>query len=514
LQVIEKIDIFYQNRPKNLGDEMIKYTSTKQLAIEEFRTPFYFGLDKNNRWAKLAAIIPWDDLAKIYYETLCDDFGRPAIDARIVIGAMIIKEKKRLPDEETIEEIKENAYLQYFLGYEEFGHKAPFDPSLFVTLRERLGVEAFEKMTRAFIERIEAVEKSKAPKVEKKDQDPPIKEEDRREGKLILDATVAPQDIRFPTDLDLLNEAREHSERIIDILWKPGKGKKKPLTYRRKARADYLNLARKKKKNAKEIRKSIRKQLGYLKRNIKTIKVLLNPRLGKAVALNTKDLRLFWVLQEVYRQQKEMYDNREHQVSDRIVHVGQPHVRPIVRGKSGRDVEFGSKLSVSCVNGYAFLDFLSWDAYNESTILKNQVEKYKDRFGFYPENVIADKIYGSHENREYLKSLAIHFSGKALGRPPILTKSEIRTERRKRKEEQGIRNRVEGKFGEGKRRYSLDCVKAKTKLTSESWVATVFFVMNLAAWLRNDLFLSLLSLLEIIKERWLNRSRLVFFCQS
>ena len=493
---------------------MIKYTSTKQLSIEEFKTPFYFGLDKNNRWAKLAAIIPWDDLAKIYYETLCDDFGRPALDARIVIGAMIIKEKKRLPDEETTEEIRENPYLQYFLGYEEFSHKAPFDPSLFVILRERLGVEAFEKMTRAFIERIEVVEKSKAPKVEKKDQDPPVKDEDRREGKLILDATVAPQDIRFPTDVDLLNEAREHTERIIDLLWEPVSGKKKPLTYRRKARAAYLNLARKKKKTTKEIRKAIRKQLGYLKRNIKTIKILLKPDLGKPVPFGTRDLRLFWVLQEVYCQQKEMYDNRNHKVSDRVVHISQPHVRPIVRGKSGRDVEFGSKLSVSLVNRYAFLDYLSWDAYNESTLLKDQVERYKDRFGFYPETVIGDKIYGTHENRKYLKSLTIHFSGKALGRPPILNKSEQRLERRKRREEQGIRNRIEGKFGEGKRRYSLDCVKAKTKRTSESWIATVFFVMNLAAWLREDLFLSLFKLVEIVKERLMNRLQLVFCGQS
>jgi hypothetical protein len=514
LQVIEKIGIFYQNSPKNLGDEMIRYTSTKQLAIEEFKTPFYFGLDKNNRWAKLAAIMPWDDLAKIYYETLCDDFGRPAIGARIVIGAMIIKEKKRLPDEETTEEIKENPYLQYFLGYEEFSHKAPFDPSLFVTIRERLGVEAFEKMTRAFIEKVDAVEKLKNPKVEKKDSDPPARDEDRREGKLILDATVAPQDIRFPTDLDLLNEAREHSERIIDTLWEPCSGKKKPVTYRRNARAAYLNLARKKKKSVYEIRKAIRKQLGYLKRNNKTIRVMLNPKLGKPVALGTRDLRLFWILQEVYRQQKEMYDNRNHQVADRIVHVSQPHVRPIVRGKSGRDVEFGSKLSVSLVNKYVFLDHLSWDAFNESTHLKDQVERYKDRFGFYPETVIADKIYGNHENREYLKTLTIHFSGKALGRPPHLTKSEIRLERRKRKEEQGIRNGIEGKFGEGKRRYSLDCVKAKTKQTSESWVAAVFFVMNLAAWLRKDLFLSLFRLLEIFKERWMRQSKLAFGCHS
>lgn len=369
-------------------------------------------------------------------------------------------------------------------------------------------------MTRAFIEKVDAVEKLKNPKVEKKDSDPPARDEDRREGKLILDATVAPQDIRFPTDLDLLNEAREHSERIIDTLWESGTGKKKPVTYRRKARAAYLNLARKKKKSANEIRKAVRKQLGYVKRNIKTIRVMLNPKLGKPVALGARDLRLFWILQELYRQQKEMYDNRNHQVSDRIVHVSQPHVRPIVRGKSGRDVEFGSKLSVSLVNGYVFLDHLSWDAFNESKHLQDQVERYKDRFGFYPEKVIADKIYGTHENREYLKSHTIHFSGKALGRPPHLTKSEISLERKKRKEEQGIRNGIEGKFGEGKRRYSLNCVKAKTKLTSESWVAAVFFVMNLAAWLRKDLFLSFFKLFEIVKEHFMNRSKLVNLYQS
>jgi len=505
-----KIDIFYQNSPQNLGDEMVKYTSTRQLSIEEFKTPFYFGLDKNNRWAKLAAIIPWDELASIYAKTLREDFGRPAINARIVIGAMIIKEKKRLPDEETIEEIKENPYLQYFLGYEEFSNRAPFDPSLFVTLRERLGVEAFEEMTRAFLERVEALEKPKSKKTEKKNRKPPAKTEDHRQGKLILDATVAPQDIRFPTDLDLLNEAREHSERIVDVLWEPGDGEKKPVTYRRKARADYLNLARKKKKSVKELRKAIRKQLGYVRRNIQTIKTMLNPKLGKPVKLDPRDLGLYWVLQEVYRQQKEMYKNWNHHVSDRIVHVRQPHVRPIVRGKAGRDVEFGSKLSVSNVNGYIFLDYLGWDAYNEGTLLKSQVERYKDRFGFYPDTVIADKIYGTHENRKYLKERDIHFSGKALGRPPSLNKSEIRLERRKRKEEKGIRNRIEGKFGEGKRRYSLDCVKAKTKRTSESWIATVFFVMNLATWLRQDLFLSFFRLLEIVKERCWNRSRLAF----
>ena len=490
---------------------MIKYTSTKQLSIEEFRTPFYRGLDKNNRWVKLAQMIPWDDFAKIYAKALCEDFGRPAIDARVVIGAMIIKSKKRLPDEETTEEIKENAYLQYFLGYEEFSHKEPFDPSLFVTLRERLGIEAFEQLNQSFIERVEKVEKENNEKEKPRpEKNVPKDFTDKRQGKLILDASVAPQDIRFPTDLDLLNDTREHTERLIDSLWVPGPGKRKPVTYRKKARQSYLSLARKKKKGVQEIRKALRKQLCFVGRNLRTIRKLIDPQLGQPLPLNHRDLKIFWIVQEIYSQQKKMYDQRTHQVSDRIVNVSQPYVRPIVRGKAGKDVEFGAKISASVVNGYVFLDHLSWDAYNENTHLMDQVEKYKERFGFYPEKVLGDRIYGTGDNRKYLKEKGIEYSGRALGRPPILTKEEAKLARKNTRSDAALRNRIESKFGEGKRRYDLDVVKTKTMKTSESWISAIFFVMNLAAWLRKDLFLPFFKLIEIVKERLLIRPKWVF----
>lgn len=494
---------------------MIKYTSTKQISIEEFKTPFYYGLDKNNRWARLAQKIPWDDFAKIYAEVMCEDFGRPALDARIVIGAMIIKYKKGLSDEDTIEEIKENPYLQYFIGYEEFSHKVPFDPSLFVTLRERLGIDAFEQLNQAFIagvRKAEASQKKEASTERKDDQDSKghkPKEPDRQ-GKLILDASVAPQDIKFPTDLDLLNDSREHTERMIDTLWQPGKGKRKPRTYRQIARKDYLNVAKRKKKNTKVLRTGLRKQLGYIRRNIKTIKDLIDPELGKPSPLNMYDQKTFWIIQEIYRQQKQMYDAQSHHVSDRIVSVAQPYVRPIVRGKAGKHTEFGAKLSVSLVNGFAFLDHLGWDAFNESTELKDQVERYRERFGCYPEEVIADKIYGSRDNRAYLKEMGIRFSGKSLGRPPRLTDEEAKLARKTLKDHGRLRNQIEGKFGEGKRKYDLDRVMARTMRTSESWIAAVFFVMNLARWLRLSSFLSLFRWLEFLKERIVNQSNLVF----
>jgi transposase, IS5 family len=70
--------------------------------------------------------------------------------------------------------------------------------------------------------------------------------------------------------------------------------------------------------------------------------------------------------------------------------LAQPHVRPIVRGKAGTPVEFGAKTFASCVDGNVFLDHLSWDNFNESWDLPQQVEQFRNRFGNYPESVHAD----------------------------------------------------------------------------------------------------------------------------
>jgi len=119
---------------------MIRYKSKSQLSIEEFKTPFQIKMDKGNRWVKLGNALPWDALASIYYRSMSSDQGAPAIDARVVIGAMIVKHKLKLDDRETIETIRENMYIQYFLGLEEYTYEDVFDRSLFTTLRYRLGV--------------------------------------------------------------------------------------------------------------------------------------------------------------------------------------------------------------------------------------------------------------------------------------------------------------------------------------------------------------------------------------
>jgi len=285
---------------------------------------------------------------------------------------------------------------------------------------------------------------------------------------LLVDATVAPSDIRYPTDLGLINEAREISEGMIDTLYEPSPGKVKPRTYRRKARQAYLSIAKKRRKSAQDIRRGIKTQLGYLRRNIGTIDRLLDEHTER-FPLSYADQRRLWIIKEVYRQQEQMHRTGTNRIEGRIASISQPHVRPIVRGKAGATVEVGAKISASVVEGNMFLDRISWDAFNESGDLQGQVETYRERFGYYPEVVITDTIYGTRDNRRFLKHHGIRYSGTALGRPAQNT-AQSHSEAKRRKQEAGIRNRIEGVFGVGKRRFGLGRVMTKLSETSESWI--------------------------------------------
>lgn len=479
---------------------MIKYESHQQLPIKEFALPFGGQLSPDNRWVLLGHHLPWDELVSIYSKQMSTDMGRAAISPRIAIGALIIKHMKKLSDEATVAEIRENPYLQYFLGYTTYSYHQPFTPSLLVSFRRRLGANAFNDLSERFIEYVRKIETESRNTTQKHTKQPAENEDSDNDseggggnkGHLIVDATVSPADIKYPTDLDLLNESRQKSEELIDLLYVPQEGKVKPRTYRQIAQKQYLSVAKVKKKSKKKLNKAISQQLRYLRRNFKTIEHLLNEQGSDTFPLNSKHQRLYWIIQEVYRQQKDMYDSKRHHTPHRIVSISQPHVRPIIRGKAGKDVEFGAKVSVSLVNGFSYVHKIAWDAYNESSDLRRQIESYYDQFGYYPEWVSADKIYGTRENRQYMKARHIKFTGAPLGRPKSMT-SALKVEHKKRRRIHQKRSCIEGKFGEGKRKYDLDVIKARTSETSMSWIGAVFFVMNIAHWLR-VIFLSILNL--------------------
>ena len=124
-----------------------EYTSQTQLSFTGFETPFYNGLDPSNRWVVLSSQIPWDELVNLFNKrNPPKSTGRPALNPRVLIGAVIIKHLLNLDDRETVAQITENMYLQYFLGYSSYIKRPPFDASLFVDIRKRLGEELIAEM--------------------------------------------------------------------------------------------------------------------------------------------------------------------------------------------------------------------------------------------------------------------------------------------------------------------------------------------------------------------------------
>ena len=278
-----------------------------------------------------------------------------------------------------------------------------------------------------------------------------------------------------------MNQGRKHTEKIIDNLYKQVKEKigRKPRTYRHIARKNYLKIAKKRRPRQKQRRNAIKKQLQYIKRNLSHIKKLI--KVGATLSnLSKRQYKMLLVVSEIYRQQLWLYENNLKSIENRIVSLEQPHIRPIIRGKAAKMVEFGAKLSASYFDGYVFLDRISWNNFNESTDLKTQIESFKNYTGYYPESVHVDKIYRTQKNRAWCKERGIRISGPPLGRPP----ANISKEKKKQAaEDEKIRSSIEGKFGQGKRRFSLDCVMTKLSQTSKTAIAITFLVMNLSTYL-------------------------------
>lgn len=471
------------------------YVSPNQLSLVGYETPFRQTLTRENRWVKLSEVIPWDKIVSHYDQQFKSTEGRPPISGRVIIGALIIKHILNISDRETILQIRENMFMQYFLGYSTFTNEEPFSPALFVAIRERMSLEIINAINEIIVAHHAELNQQDEPDdhnsehnggekentlVSEEVSDEQSQDDVTRSslpvntGRLLVDATVAPQNITYPTDLKLLNASRLKSEELIDKLYNPNvHGDEKVRTYRNIARKDFLKTAQKKSKTHKELYKANGSQLRYLRRNLGHICKLMEAYKCQAtrIPLKERDFEYLRVITQVYEQQNQMHQSKTRSIENRIVNIHQRYVRPIVRGKEGKKVEFGSKLHISLVNGFTFIDNLSWDNFNEGIHLMSSIEMYKKRFGCYPAEVLADKIYCNRENRRQLKELNIDLRAKPLGRP--------RQQALSNQVSPGERNPVEGKFGQAKVGYGLDNIRAKLKSTSESWIATITLVLNL-----------------------------------
>ena len=461
---------------------MYKSRNGQQSLLEDARVFGGVILDPNNEWVKLAKLIPWDEFEEEYASTFTREAtGNVAKSARMALGTLLIKERYRFSDEDIVKEVQMNPYLQHFMGMRAFTHTAPFDASTITLFRKRVTPEMLSKLNDCII-RLNRREE------EPPNDTPPDEASGKGEastgdnkGTLILDATCAPQAIRYPTDISLLNEARELLEKMVTVGYKAGGWEEKPRTYCRTARKDYLRYARNRKPSLKQLRKALKRQLGYVSRDIRYLQELLerNPQV-----LPERMLEQYQTITRLFEQQQEMFQDKKHRVENRIVSIRQPWVRPIVRGKANAPVEFGAKIEVALLDGYARVEDLRWDAFNEGGTLQASVERYKETTGHYPSRILADKLFRTRDNLQFCKDLGIHLNGPKLGRPPKDLEL-YRTQCRQEREDSAERNAIECTFGVGKRRYSLGYITMKLQHTSEVAIHLVFLSMNLQKRLRS-----------------------------
>jgi len=463
-----------------------------------FLNIFGEGLDPTNRWMVLKDLVPWDELELALSELAPEDrspAGRPPLPARVALGALIIKEALGLTDRETVAQIQENPYLQSFLGFASFSSAKPFDPSSMVHFRKRLDADLVGALNRLVVESFHGRSAGESEDSGSGDDDDGPgcgstggtdggcrageSSSSRNGGTLMLDATCAPADITHPDDLGLLNHAREITERVIDrchaTASSPGA---KPRTYRQKARRAFLRAAKRKRRTPAQRRRAKREQLQYIRRNLGHIDRLVASGQWDLSACSRVLRERLETVRVVYDQQREMYTSGAKSVPNRIYNIAQPHVRAIRRSKPGRKFEWGAKISSSCVDGFAFIERVQWDPFNETADLVAAAENYRLSHGCYPERILADRIYRTRANRNWCRDHGIRLAGIGPGRPPKDPARRAAIARDARQDE-ADRQPMEGVFGRGKRRYTLDRIMTKLAGTSEVAISIVFLVMNL-----------------------------------
>ena len=277
---------------------MYRY-SNGQISLADFKQPVGMNLKESNRWVRKAQTIPWLEIEKRYAALFTNRKGNVAKPLRLALGACIIQAEYGYSDEETALQIQENPYLQYFCGYPGYDdEKLPFDPSLIVYFRKRLTPEVLGEINEMIVRDAKERQVKEAESKDDDDDSDGQPGTGGNSGTMIVDATCAPSNIRYPQDVSLLNEAREKAETLLDVLHDPADGKK-PRTYRKRAWKDYLKYTRCRKHTAKMTRKAIGKQLAYLRRDLDAIDAI---SLGKS--LTTRQMERLDTIRTIYEQQK------------------------------------------------------------------------------------------------------------------------------------------------------------------------------------------------------------------
>lgn len=433
---------------------MVYRKKTVQLSINSFETALGCPLSADNEWVQLANQLPWSEWDEVYQLAFPSNLGRAGKPFRQLYGAQLIKQRTGLSDREVVDAIRDTPAYQYFLGFSEYQPVRPFDHVTLVYFRKRIApisdqiLNIMAKYTGKLLN--EALPDKRV---------------------VITDATAFPVNVAYPQDTHLLNGTRLKLEADIKLMSNQLK-LAPPRTRKREAKKQWVAFSRHPHRWGKQTHKQIKAQLQYIRRDLRFVDELL----AQGGQLSERRLKVLSTVRKVYEQQDYMYRNHTHHVSDRIVSLTQPEIRPIVRGKAKQPVEFGPKVDLSITDGVVNIERFSFDSFNESTDFASTIDHYKDVHGVYPDEVLADTLYRTRANIKLCKDLGIKLSGPKLGRRPK------HVDPAKRREEQDAENRrgeIEREFSLIKSKLGLGLVTAKTAETIAVTVDTGVVLANL-----------------------------------
>lgn len=426
-----------------------------QLSFEKgwFIVPH---VDKDHELIKLADSIDWSSLSEKLSQFYCPDNGRPTKPARLKLGLLILKHRCKLSDRDAIEILKRDIYFQYFCDISlPQVHAHPMHHSTLSLFRKQIGTEGIKILEDELFHF--------------------LKKEHKLKGRqLVVDTTIVPSPIQYPTDVHLLEKCRRKAIKFIDETktWT----KTCYRTYKRVAQKVFITYTKIRHHTKKSRRKAQKKLLQFARRNVSQLrevikKVATNPSTAKQKFLN-KAKPFLKTAKKFIKQQHEIYKGKH--VKERIVSLWAPHIRPMVRGKYPQDVEFGPKILLNMKNNFLFFQGYSFNNVNDQLLLTHSIESYKRTFGHIPSELAADRGFFSKNNVIQAKEMGIaKVAIQPKGKASPGTKDPPFTKRLRRR-----RCAIEAKISMSKRCFGLNKINYRIPHGEEIWIRLGLLAMN------------------------------------
>lgn len=425
---------------------MTKLHNPTLFSDTEFRS-FRFNQFEETELGQLYASFPFEELSKLLPQR-SSSVGAPSwFKYQGYFGLMILKSYLNLSDAMLINRINTDWALQMFCGIQLKETEQIKDKDIPSRIRTFLGdnldIESFQRVMIKYWK--------------------PYMQDTHC---FLNDATAYESYIKYPTDVKLLWDS---SVWVFETMFKYCKHLKirRPRSKYRNHQIMQLNYQKTKRKGYKLTRKRKRLLLQLLNKGLGQLKDITGQYQDQiSNQMNDKFQKRLRTIYIIQQQQQYMYDNPGQSVQDRIVSLFKPYLRPIVRGKEIKRVEFGAKVMTSQVDGINLIDKLSFDPFNESVYLQQSIINHKVRFGKCSQ-VGVDQIYGSNANRKYMTQNNIYNCLVRKGKPSKYEDQARELRKQLGKERSTV---LEGSFGNEKNHYGLKIIKARLKETEKIWI--------------------------------------------